>query len=192
MRFSDRELKDLVISWVLISIAFGILLYNNDISILSAVIVAAFSVGLGFIVHELSHKFTAQHYDKFAEFYANIPMLVFAIILSFTGLLIAAPGAVHISGFVNRKENGIIALAGPLSNVVLALLFLPLFYLVNSPFLKIIFGYGYYINSFLALFNMLPFGFFDGAKVFSWDKLAYGITVFVSLILVGVSSIVIG
>ena len=44
-------------------------------------------------------------------------------------------------------------------------------------------GFGAIINSSLALFNLLPFGIFDGAKVIAWDKAAYGLAIAVAVIL---------
>ena len=107
MKFSDREIKDLVIAWILISVAFAIALRQTN-SFVANLWISALTVGVAFIVHELAHKFTAQHFGKFAEFRASIGMLIFAVILSFSGVVLAAPGAVWISGFVNRKQNGMI------------------------------------------------------------------------------------
>ena len=99
-------------------------------------------------------------------------MLILAIVMSFFGFIFAAPGAVMISGYVSRAKNGIISAAGPLMNVVLVLVFILL--LLSLPSYRQIFGFGATINSWLAVFNMLPFWHFDGAKVLAWNKLAYG------------------
>ena len=48
--------------------------------------------------------------------------------------------------------------------------------------LRILAFYGFFINSWLALFNMIPVWNFDGAKVLKWDKKVYGIIVAVSLL----------
>lgn len=183
MRFSDREIKDLVLAWALVSIAFAIAIWQTS-SLITNIWVSGLTVGVAFIVHELAHKFTAQHYRKFAEFKANLPMLIFMLILSFTGLVLAAPGAVIISGFVSKKENGIIAAAGPLSNIALAIIFLILFYLMPvTGVISLLLGFGFLINTWLALFNMIPFGIFDGAKVIAWDKKVYFATVTVGILL---------
>jgi len=34
---------------------------------------------------------------------------------------------------------------------------------------------GCWINSYMALFNMIPFGDFDGLKVFSWNKAVWAL-----------------
>jgi len=38
----------------------------------------------------------------------------------------------------------------------------------------------------LALFNMIPFAIFDGAKILRWNKVVYGAMVAVSFILLNV------
>ncbi len=88
------------------------------------------------------------------------------------GFLFAAPGAVMISGMITRKENGVISMAGPMTNYVLGMLFLGL--ALALPSLAFIFWIGFSVNMWLGLFNMIPFGNFDGVKIFYWDKLVWG------------------
>lgn len=184
MRFSRTETKDLLTAWALLSVAFGILISPTFLPDLNSIIVSAVTVGIGFLLHELAHKFVAQRFGKFAEFRASLPMLLLSIVLAFGGLLIAAPGAVMVSGFVNRRENGLIGAAGPVSNVALCLVFLPIFLLSSAgTLLHQIGGYGFGINALLALFNMLPFWMFDGAKIIAYNKLLYGAIVAVSVVL---------
>lgn len=190
MRFSQRELKDLFIAWILLSVAFAIA-QRLTTDWVTNFTVAALTVGVAFIAHELGHKFVAQHYKKFAEFRASLPMLVITLVLSFTRIIIAAPGAVVISGFVSQKQSGHIALAGPLVNVALAVLLIPLYLLVDpQSMIGIILGYGAIINSWLALFNLIPFGMFDGAKIIAWDKKMYGAMVVVSVVLAFIAQII--
>ncbi|HHE76921.1 MAG TPA: hypothetical protein ENL27_03000 [Candidatus Parcubacteria bacterium] len=107
----------------------------------------------------------AQHYGCVAEFRAFDQMLYLALgLAAVTGFIFAAPGAVMIAGRVTLRENGKISLAGPLVNFGLAIIFWGLsFYL---PFLFI----GYYINAWLGLFNLIPFGNFDGKKILDWNR----------------------
>ena len=136
-------------------------------------IVALFTAGLGFLLHELSHKFVAQHYGCTAEFRAWDQYLYLAVGLAVVvGFIFAAPGAVMISGMVTRKENGIISIAGPLTNYLLALIFLVLALLFPAG--RLVFTIGLSINIWLGLFNLIPFGPLDGAKVFHWNKIAWG------------------
>lgn len=160
MRFSNEEFVDLAKAWGAISLAFAIIL-SGEIGIVIAFVVAAITVGLGFLLHELAHKFVAQYYNCWAEFRADDRMLVFAVASAFLGFIFAAPGAVMIRGRISRRQNGLISAAGPVTNIVLAWLF----FLVPLPFAE----YGAMINAFLALFNMIPFMGLDGQKVLAWN-----------------------
>jgi|TARA_B100001971_G_C18114064_1_gene495821 Zn-dependent protease len=166
---SKREIIDITKAWVAISIAFAIVL-SQGLGFEQALLVAAIAVGLGFLLHELGHKVVAQYYRCFAEFRSFDQMLILAVAMSFLGFVFAAPGAVMIHGYVDRRRNGIISIAGPAVNIVLAIVFLILGTLFGQ---NLIFQYGYIINVWLALFNMIPFGNFDGSKILKWDKRIY-------------------
>jgi len=100
---------------------------------------------------------------------------------------IIAPGAVVIAGPADVETSGKVALAGPLSNVAQAIAFLALSIAFHrSDFLCDLFKAGIMVNSSLALFNLLPFGIFDGLKVFFWSRKAW-LAALVSSLLVGVA-----
>jgi Zn-dependent protease len=181
-KLSRAEFIDLSKAWIALSIAVAIVVHNGlsiSVDFFIAVLIAAVTVGIGFLLHELAHKFVAQRYGCTAAFRADDRMLLFAIALSFVGLLFAAPGAVVISGTVTRRENGLISVAGPWTNIVLAIFFLGL--QQSAPFLEIVWNFGFKVNIWLALFNMIPFWILDGKKVFDWDKIVWGATVAVGL-----------
>lgn len=180
---SETEIRDILKAWIAISIAFAILLsssiFSSDFYV--KFILASLTVGTGFLLHELGHKVVAQRYGCFAEFRSFDNMLLLAIAMSFFGFIFAAPGAVMISGRVNKTRNGKISAAGPIVNLVLALGFLALVFLQLPNLFKFIAYYGFYINSWLALFNMIPFWLFDGSKILRWNKLVYGGIVIVAI-----------
>jgi Zn-dependent protease len=178
MRFHKREIFDLLKAWIAISIAFGIVLSERSfgINLLKFIGIALLTAGIGFIAHELSHRYFARKYKCYAEFRSNDIMLLIAIVLSFAGFVFAAPGAVWFSGYVNKEQRGIISMSGPLANIVVALIFLPLIFVIPTFAL-----YGMMINSWLAFFNLIPFRGFDGYKVLQWNKAIYAILIVVSL-----------
>lgn len=180
---SEKEIKDLAKAWIAISLAFAILLSGSfffSIAFYSSFVLSALTVGIAFLLHELAHKVVAQRYGCFAEFRSFDSMLVLAIIMAFFGFILAAPGAVMINGPVGRSRNGKISAAGPFTNIVLALLFIVIFYLTGPSALV---TYGYFINAWLAFFNLLPFGIFDGKKVLAWNRTVYIALVVVALAL---------
>ncbi len=185
---SEAELRDILKAWVAVSIAFGIILSTSILDFYSKFVIASLTVGIGFLFHELGHKIVAQRYGCFAEFRSFDKMLLLAIGMSFFGFVFAAPGAVMISGRVSNSRNGKISAAGPLVNIILALIFLGLSFLVLPKLFKEVSFYGFVINSWLALFNMIPFGMFDGSKILRWNKFVYGLIVGASVLLMLVNN----
>jgi len=192
--FTVREVRDIIISMCVIAIIFAYLLNNGNINeglvlLIPSLLVA---VGLGFVLHELAHKFVAIRYGFYAEFKMWVEGLIFALFTAFmVGFAFVAPGAVYIHGdHISREENGKISIAGPLVNIALALLFLALIpFVIKNPtdimgfIFRTIVVYGFIINSILALFNLIPFGIFDGAKVLRWNPIIWGITFVAAMIL---------
>lgn len=185
IKTSDVELKDVTKAWLALSLAFtfafaGLSIIDGNFSFakifswqfLRLLLISAFTAGIGFLFHELAHKFTAQHYGCAAEFRAFDQMLYLALGMAILiGFIFAAPGAVMISGMITRKENGIISVAGPLTNYALALIFMGLGFLF--PAIGQLTAIGFQINLWLGLFNMIPFGNFDGIKIFHWNILVW-------------------
>jgi|TARA_B100001971_G_C18207136_1_gene548347 Zn-dependent protease len=187
---SEVELKDLLKAWLAISFAFAILFSGGlsfSFGFYYVFIVSSLTVGIGFLFHEIAHKLTAQHYGCFAEFRSFDTMLILAVLMSFLGFIFAAPGAVMISGPVGKRRNGRISMAGPLTNIILSLLFFSLMSVPVPSLLKPVLFIGFFINSLLALFNMIPIGNFDGRKVLIWNKFVYGTMAAASVILFFIS-----
>jgi len=190
--FSRIEIKHLFWSWLAISFAFANLLKGEYYpSFFGSFIISSVAVGTGFLLHEIAHKFVSQKFHLRAEFRAFFPMLLLAVVLSYTGFIFAAPGAVMIMGKPSKKQNGLISIAGPLTNIILALIFFGLLFMnfQNELMLKIFF-YGFIINVWLALFNLIPFAIFDGKKIFEWNKFIWAGCVIVCIVLFFMQGIV--
>ncbi|MAF99084.1 MAG: hypothetical protein CMH61_00575 [Nanoarchaeota archaeon] len=181
IRTSHKELVDIVKAWIVISLAFAIVMSAGFNNIITNFIVAAITVGIGFLLHELAHKLVAQKYGCAAEFRSFDQMLFFALALSLLGFVFAAPGAVMIYGNVTRRENGKISVAGPLTNYVLAGLFYGVGLLVPGSMARLISLYGFQINIWLGLFNLIPFWNFDGKKILYWNRNIWGIMVLIGV-----------
>src|SRR3989344_2519720 len=128
IKTSKEEIIDLIKSWIVITIIFTILLSRdskNTLTITQIALISAFTVGIGFLLHELSHKIVAQKYGCLAEFRSLDTMLILALIMAyFLDFVFIAPGAVYIFGNVGIARIGRISLAGPLTNLILAVIFL--------------------------------------------------------------------
>ena len=192
MHFSSEEIRDLIKAWVAISLAVSIAILGlpalNALGftvLVRAFVIYALTVGVAFLAHEvLGHKFLSQRYGLFAEFRADDLFLLLAVLLSFSGFVFAAPGAVVIGGVTRVDIYGKIAAAGPLVNIILAtvlgllsrsglVLQLPLYAGQGIDLIAV----GYQINAWLALFNLIPLGVLDGAKIMAWSKVVWGLLV---------------
>ncbi|RLE42718.1 hypothetical protein DRJ48_02955 [Candidatus Woesearchaeota archaeon] len=192
MKFSSFELHELIKAWFVISVAFAIAMSGISVAnfylvlsplFLIPVLFAGLTVGIAFLFHELAHKFVAQSYGCFAEFRANNQMLFMALIMSLFGFIFVAPGGVLIHGSVKRDEFGKISSAGIIANLILGSFFILGLHLIHIAVIQQLLYYGAYINVWLALFNLIPFLPFDGAKLLHWSKKAYGVLVVVCLVL---------
>jgi Zn-dependent protease len=188
LAFSDTELRDLAVAWLTLSAAFALLFEpihrGGNVALFVEMVVLSFiTVGMGFLLHEVAHKVVAIEFGQTAEFRADYQMLFLAIMGALVGFLFAAPGAVYHRGQITERENGLIALAGPVTNLLLALLFRPL--MILPGILGVIGQMGIWINLFLAAFNMIPFGPLDGKSVLKWHKGVFALVFVPSALLAG-------
>ncbi len=130
----------------------------------NAIIVAAPAV----VLHEAGHKIVALMFGLTATFHAAYEWLAFGVVLKLFNapFVFFVPGYVSYSGHVGPLGNAMIAFAGPLVNLLL-FLFATLaikqrwFKAKHAPY----FVLTKQVNLFLFIFNMLPFGFFDGSQL---------------------------
>ena len=189
-KFSELEIKHIVMALMALTLAFSFILFRTEIfsgnisdvvhSFPSYFLQSLVAVGIGFILHEMGHKFVAQKYGLWAEFRAWPAGLLLAVglaLFSRGGFVFAAPGAVMISpmqktkyGYAIRmlkpEDGGKIAIVGSVINVMLAVIFAALSFATGFK----IFQISAQVNAWLALFNQIPVSLLDGAKVFSWSK----------------------
>jgi len=96
----------------------------------------------------------------------------------------AKPVPVNENNLINKRRSMyIVALAGPLSNIIIASISLIAFHLVETTsLLSSIFRYVSMINILLALFNLLPIPPLDGSNIiysFLSDKMAHNYRKFI-------------
>lgn len=189
--FSPKELKHLCVAALLvIGIGFSIGLYNNFAygdSGWTISMMAVFSVCLmsSFLVHEFAHKFTAQKRGLWAEFRLTMSGALMTLISVFLPLKIIAPGAMMISGTSDRRGILKISIAGPITNIIFAGVFFTLTFALQpiAPWCSYVFVLAAFLNAFMAVLNLIPFGVFDGYKIFSVDKKVWAMVFIPSLLL---------
>jgi Zn-dependent protease len=94
-----------------------------------------------------------------------------------------------ISGLEDRQRIGKISIAGPATNMTLSIMFLGASILVPSYSGILLTGGAF--NSWIALFNLIPYGIFDGLKVFAWSRKTWAFAFGLSLALTAFSYILI-
>jgi Zn-dependent protease len=183
IRFSRTEIEHLTLGTVLVTAAgVDLFLTNNGFSILP-LIIATLLFAMGFILHELAHKYVAQQYGLWAEFRVNTMGVILTAISVISPLKFIAPGAVVISGFADKDRMGWTAIAGPIVNIVIAISLLVMLPLLGQTSIASAVLTGAAINAFLALFNLIPFAIFDGRKVYVWNRRYWAILFIVALVL---------
>lgn len=173
-RIPSREWRDLLIAWVAISLAFTLIFIRTRIELPGFLIffaISTFTVGIGFVLHEMAHKFTAMRFGFWAEFQKDNTMLLMAVVIAaLVGVVFAAPGATVIYGTtLSRGQSGKISLAGPVTNLLLCIPFAILFLVSGGGLLGLIGMVGFNVNAMIAFFNMLPVSVLDGRKVLAWN-----------------------
>ena len=199
LQFSQSELQDLLVAWLALGIAFALFFVGGAANfdrllaggVVIPVLVSLFTAGIGFLLHEVAHKVVAVHYDQVAAFEADYGMLFLAIMSALLGFIFAAPGAVVHRGRLTLRQHGLIALAGPVTNVILTALFIPVMVLgvlMGSDLVWLLGSRGFAINIFLAAFNLIPYGPLDGKTVIEWSKIVW-VVFFVPTVVIAVVSV---
>ena len=187
---SPKEVKHITVAAALIvAIGFSIGIYGNIFGGFNFtwtwVLMAAFAALMtaSVLAHEMAHKIMAQKNGLWAEFRLTTWGVVLTFVSVFLPFRMIAPGAMMISGSPNSGEIVKISLAGPVTNIVLSTSILGVAFAMGSSAFTSMLFFVAYINAFLAIFNLIPFGILDGYKIFSFNKLAWVLAFIPSVIL---------
>jgi Zn-dependent protease len=189
--FSPKELKHIIVAAVLvIGIGFSIGLYGRyfggfnfewtlDLMAIFAVIMTA-----SFLSHEIAHKVMAQRKGLWAEFRLTTWGAVLTFVSIFLPFRMIAPGAMMIAGSPNGDEIVKISIVGPITNIIFStgLLGFAFALLPSASAYALMLFFAAYINAFMAIFNLIPFGILDGYKIFSFNKKAWALAFILALI----------
>lgn len=176
--FSPKELKHIAVATLLvIGIGFSMGIYQNIMNgtnfwTLGTMAILAVCFTASFLLHEIAHKVVAQKNGLWAEFRLTTWGALITLACVFLPIKMISPGAMMIGGSTTNKGILKISLAGAVTNMILAVSFFGIAFALPLTYLPYIYALLYiaYINSFMALFNLIPFGILDGFKIFSINK----------------------
>jgi len=151
---------------------------------LTIVVSLTIALTLSFLLHELAHKFSAQHFGLWAEFRTTMQGALITIISMLLPLFkIISPGAMMIAGPATKETTGKIALSGPLTNITLSTIFIIAATTFQNEFFWTTAGIVAAINALIAFFNLIPFGVMDGLKIYWWNKKVWTLAFIASIAL---------
>lgn len=177
--FSIKELQHLTIGALLV-MGVGLTLFLSYEYPIFDMLVLSLAFTVSFLLHELAHKFAAQYFNLWAEFRVTLQGALITIVSMFLPFKLISPGAVMVAGSGTKQTVGILSVAGPVTNIVISTVCILIAALTNSG----LFNYVGFINAFLAVFNLVPFGVLDGLKIFRWNKAIWATVFAVALALV--------
>jgi Zn-dependent protease len=127
-----------------------------------------------FLLHELAHKFIAIRQGFPSRFYLDRNLALFSLIsiLPFFFIKIIAPGAVVFYGTPSKESEARVAMAGPLTNIILGGILLGVSFFLSDTWMF----FTLLVSKFsfdLALFNLIPISILDGAKINKWNSTVF-------------------
>ena len=153
--------------------------FLNNMDILGAIIALVILV-FSAILHEIAHGYVAEHFgDPTARIMGRLTLdprkhidpimsiaLPLLLLISGSPIIIGGAKPVPVDPFNlrdGRKDLALVSLAGPLTNVAIAVIFSLIFRIFPSG----IIGLVVQLNLLLAIFNLIPIPPLDGSKIFS-------------------------
>ena len=183
--FSKTEINHLTLATLAFTMALAFMFsggilgaLSNTSAFLKYSVLALVTFTPGFLVHEIAHKIQARKYGCWAEFRASPSGLRWGVLLAaIVGIVFMAPGAVMVAGNTTKEQFGKVALAGPVSNVVLWCIGLVFAVAIGGTggIPATLIHYWMWANGILGALNMLPFGPLDGKKIKTWSDAMFWI-----------------
>lgn len=187
-QFSQKEVKGIILSVIIVAFVLSFREWGKEhfsIAVgISNFLQSLLFVTIGFIAHQLAHRFAALSIGYKVEYQAWVVGLVVSLILAFVSngvITFLAMGGITVTHLAVHRLGrfryglsyntiGWIALAGPLANVSLAVIFKILGGLLGG---SVLLDKGVSVNLWLALWSIVPVPPFDGSKTFFGSRYIY-------------------
>lgn len=158
----------------------------------------AVAIVVGMVLHELMHRNVARRYGLMSRYVVTPLGVIITLLTAFLPFKIIAPGytSVYSLGLMGpaRERRGFIVsvVAGPSTNLALSLVTLvaaiALALAGQSLISQWLYGFSW-VNSYIALFNLLPIPPLDGSKIFRFSIVMWGVMFVASIALLALSSV---
>jgi Zn-dependent protease len=153
--------------------------FLNNMDILGAIIALVILV-FSAILHEIAHGYVAERFgDPTARIMGRLTLdprkhidpimsiaLPLLLLISGSPIIIGGAKPVPVDPFNlrdGRKDLALVSLAGPLTNISIAVVFSLIFRIFPSGIIALVVQ----LNLLLAIFNLIPIPPLDGSKIFS-------------------------
>ena len=187
--FAKKEKRDILIATLIIGFIFSFRDWGTGDSVdivtgVTNLIITIIIVAIALVIHESAHRFFALsigYKSEFKPWYGGLIVSLILVIVSNGRVQLALPGGMvnavmarhRLGEFrygLNYWENGIIALYGPLFNLLLA--FIAKVFLYFAPQSWILDKF-LFVNILFAICTMLPIPPLDGMSVFFASRVLY-------------------
>lgn len=180
-----KDLRDTLIALVILTLIFAYDSQNLG-NIVNNFAPALIAIGIALFVNKTVHSWAAKRFGCATYFRLWMPGIVFALLLMIVGFKFPAIGFVvvhpfafgrwgHRSRRLSMTEEGLMGLAGPGSNILLAMLLRT----IPGP----MFSYMSFVSAYFAIFNLIPIKPLDGSKIVFWKPLAWLFLVIINILL---------
>ncbi|WP_440059718.1 site-2 protease family protein [Thermogladius sp. 4427co] len=169
----------LIIGGLAVAVAFGgSCLLGGNIGCFTVLSLASI---LAVIPHEIAHRNTARRMGCWSRYVLSPIGLLVTVLTSlpFIPFKFIMPGFTLISPYTYdplelKKVEGLTSLSGPLYNIVVAVASTIALSTLRTPLpvSQTLYAIAY-VNSWVALFNLLPIPPLDGYKVLKWKPVIY-------------------
>ena len=188
------EVIDILVGFSLIVLVFGFsqLIFRQN---WWGFLISAILVATAFLPHEMAHKIVAIRRGQFARYILWTRGILYTFLTLILGIGLIVPGFVAIVPLkrqMDKKDLGMVALAGPAINAVIGIVSLIIGLLTHFsilPFTGLLAGVNVFIlvaqfNALIALFNCIPVWQLDGAKILKWDWKVFAAIVAINVAIV--------
>ncbi len=180
----------LIFSFLFLCLGFSTFGYDFlfNFSITSKHIQLFLALFIAFYLHIISHKLLANKFNSSIRILSDLDLLFLSLFLSIAfRIFFPFLGAVFLvsKNWLSLEKHGLIALAGPFSNMLMAF-FILLIPLINQTIFTNnldFFSSLFFINLSFSFFTLLPFFPFDGHRIFIWKRELWSLLLSLSVML---------